>query len=52
MLAHAHELNQSFPKPIQWRYSDPTRRIRSKLSLPHATSSSQIVIVMRYVSGS
>jgi len=39
-------------KPIQWKYSDPTRRIAVTLSLRHAASSSQIVIVMRYVSGS
>ena len=39
-------------KPIQWKYSDPTRRICSNVSLQHAASSSQIVIVMRYVSGS
>jgi hypothetical protein len=28
-------------KPIQWRYSDPTRRIRSNVSLAHANSSSE-----------
>ena len=39
-------------KPIQWKYSDPTRRFRSNVVLRHAANSSQIVIVMRYVSGS
>jgi hypothetical protein len=38
-------------KPIQWRYSDPTRRIRSNVVSATCTSS-QIVIVMGYVSGS
>jgi len=39
-------------KPMQWRYSDPTRRTAVTLSLPHANGNSQIVIVMPYVRGS
>jgi hypothetical protein len=39
-------------KPIQWKYSDRPVKSAVTLSLPHAVSSSQAVIAMRYVSGS
>ena len=40
------------PKPIQWRYSDPTPASAVTVSLPRVTTGSQIVIVMRSVSRS
>jgi len=39
-------------KPIQWKYSDRPAASAVTLPLPSATSSSQIAIVMREVSGS
>jgi len=39
-------------KPIEWRSSEPTAASAVTLSLADATSSSQIVIVMRCETGS
>jgi hypothetical protein len=47
-LLNAYSANAT---PIEWKYSDPTAASPVTLSLPNAPSSSQIVIVMRYVNG-